>query len=213
MCLQYNVPLNPVFSVFAEEIGGAAFDSPSQESDFEILATMLAGRRLFGSCGGPGLRDSAVTVPAGGGGRNARYAPSLEQTPAESGEMSEEVLELGGKRCKFGAIEIWKRRPLSLCSGFDMEAFWSDVRPVVVDLEFCGPGILWTSNSSVVCGFDCVAVQSGRMTDPVAGVWGGISIRLVRADFTVHSYDCGDCSATGSHVTGDNVSGSTCLAL
>lgn len=26
---------------------------------------------------------------------------------AESGKICQEVLELGGKRCKFGAIEIW----------------------------------------------------------------------------------------------------------
>jgi hypothetical protein len=36
----------------------------------------------------------------------AYTSPTLKQYPAESGEMSEEVLELGGKRCKFGAIEI-----------------------------------------------------------------------------------------------------------
>lgn len=107
MCLQDNRPLNPVFSVFAEEIGGAAFDSPSQESDFENLATMLAGLCVFGRPAGPLPRDPAATVLTGRSGKNARSARPLEQTPAESGEMSEEVLELGGKRCKFGAIEIW----------------------------------------------------------------------------------------------------------
>ncbi len=55
---------------------------------------------------------TSVTVVCGrkGGfgwrGENAYTSPTLKQYPAESGEMSEEVLELGGKRCKFGAIEI-----------------------------------------------------------------------------------------------------------
>lgn len=107
MCLQHNMSLNPVFSVFAEEIGGGAFVSPSQESDFEDLATMLAARLRFGHPAGPLPRDLAATVLTGRSGKNARSALSLKQTPTESGEMSEEVLELGGKRCKFGAIEIW----------------------------------------------------------------------------------------------------------
>jgi hypothetical protein len=41
MSLQHHLPLNPVFSVFAVEIASGSFVSPTQESDFEKLATML----------------------------------------------------------------------------------------------------------------------------------------------------------------------------
>jgi len=41
MSLQHSMPLNSVFSVFAVEIASGSFVSPTQESDFEKLATML----------------------------------------------------------------------------------------------------------------------------------------------------------------------------
>jgi hypothetical protein len=42
MCLQRNTSLNPVFCDFAEEIRGCNGVSLSQESVFEVPATMLA---------------------------------------------------------------------------------------------------------------------------------------------------------------------------
>jgi len=62
------MPLNPVFSVFAQEIGGGVFVSPSQESDFENLATMLAVRHRFGRPAGPLSRDLAATALTGRSG-------------------------------------------------------------------------------------------------------------------------------------------------
>jgi hypothetical protein len=112
MSLQHHLPLNPVFSVFAVEIASGSFVSPTQESDFEKLATMLNEAQRTGHSSGPLSRCLRANCPAGRSGKNAMPAPPLKQTPAESGEMSEEVLELGGKRCKFGATEIGRRRVL-----------------------------------------------------------------------------------------------------
>lgn len=100
------MPLNPVFSAFAVEIAGGGFVSPTQESDFENRASMLGEPEKTGYSSGPRPCDLRASCPAGKSGETAMPAPPLEQTPAESGEMSEEVLELGGKRCKFGATEI-----------------------------------------------------------------------------------------------------------
>ena len=112
MSLQHNVSLNPAFSVFDVEIAGGSFVSPTQEADFQKLASMLGDRRRLGHSSGPLPRDLWASRPAGRSGKNAMPAPPLKQTPAESGEMSEEVLELGGKRCKFGATEIGRLRVL-----------------------------------------------------------------------------------------------------